>query len=103
MEIKFVDVELKRMDWSRKVFTEATSESSLIKAEGEIQEIRENHEKGIRDPEEYCDAIMCLFDSAAREGIPAREILETYAKKVEININRKWKKNPDNTYSHVKE
>lgn len=99
-----IELEKKRMEWSREVFTEATAESALLKCEEEIREIRADIEaEGHSVPEEYADVIMCLFDSAGRHKINAEEIMEAYAMKIEKNINRKWKKNPDNTYSHIKE
>jgi hypothetical protein len=43
---------------------------------------------------------MCLFDSAGRHGISVEQIFESFGEKSEINKERKWKKNPDNSYSH---
>lgn len=57
---------------------------------------------GIKRPEEYADALMCLFDSAGRQGILPENIFRAFAKKLKVNKARKWIKNPDNTYSHVK-
>lgn len=96
------EAEEKRLKWSLKTFTEATPMSSLIKAQGEIMEVAANIETGVKDPEEYADVMMCLFDSAARDGISYQDIVDAYRKKVEINIKRDWTKNDDNTYSHVK-
>lgn len=90
-----------RFPWSLKTFPEATPQSSLNKARAEIQEIQENLNVGIRDPEEYADVIMCLFDSAQRDGISAAEIMQSYELKIAKNKRRTWKKNPDNSYSHV--
>jgi hypothetical protein len=98
----FVALENERMAWSLEVFPEATPISSLHKAREEIKEIYEDITHATRAPEEYADAIMCLFDSAGRQGISATEIVEAYGKKLEINKGRTWIKNADNTYSHVK-
>lgn len=97
-----VELENKRAEWALKEFPAATAKSSLIKARGEIDEIDENIDDGVLDPIEYVDAIMCLFDSAKRQGLTAAEIVEAYGHKNLINFGRTWVKNPDNTYSHVK-
>jgi len=98
----FLDIESDRWEWSYATFTEATPISSLRKAEAEIKEIEADIEQGVRNPEEYADVIMCLFDSAARQGISALEVLTAYENKVKVNRSRKWTKNQDNSYSHVK-
>lgn len=99
-----VQLENERMAWSRKVFPEATAISSLRKLEEEIKEIEKDINEGKRLPEEYADALMCLFDSAGRQPIPIlpQEIIEAFSVKLEKNKNRDWVKNADNTYSHVK-
>ncbi len=78
--------------------------SSLRKLEEEIEEIEVDIVEGHRAPDEYADALMCLFDSAGRQQVPIypAEIFEAFEKKLKINKNRTWKKNPDNTYSHIK-
>lgn len=95
-------LEHERLEWAIKTFPEATAMSSIKKCRGELDEIEWDIEGGIKRPEEYADAIMCLFDSAARQGITVDEILEAYAAKIKINKGRKWMKNDDNSYSHVK-
>lgn len=102
MNKTLIEAEKDRMEWSLKTFTEATPESSLKKLEEEVKEIRENFATGKKDAVEFADAIMCLFDSAGRFGITAEEIQTAYAQKVVINKARIWKKNSDNTYSHIK-
>lgn len=97
-----ISLEHERMAWSLKTFPEATEISSLEKAKDEIEEIRYNICHDIKDPVEYADAIMCLFDSAGRNGIPPEAIVNAYRDKIKINKSRVWKKNANNTYSHVK-
>ena len=100
----FIELEKERSEWSNKIFTEATPLSSLRKAQEEIHEIRVDLHEGEPKAEEYADAIMCLFDSAQRAGLTANDIRDAYEKKNHINIyERTWKKNPDNTYSHIKQ
>jgi hypothetical protein len=97
-----IELEAERLEWSLKTFPEATPLSSLFKLESEIAEIKHDLEHGKRRPEEYADALMCLFDSAGRQGINPKEIINAFAQKLEVNKARKWVKNPDNSYSHVK-
>ncbi|KQS33990.1 hypothetical protein ASG33_08135 [Dyadobacter sp. Leaf189] len=97
------DMETERLAWSLKTFADATPISSLRKLESEIAEIEKNIEGGIKDPEEYADAMMCLLDSAGRDGITVAEILSAFEIKLDKNKLRKWRKNPDDSYSHVKD
>lgn len=98
----FLTLEKKRMKWSLQTFPEATVLSSLVKAEIEIAEVKSDIENGIRRTEEYVDVLMCVLDSAGRAGITVEEILFGFREKLEKNMNRKWIKNEDNTYSHQK-
>ena len=103
MKKSFIELEQERMEWSLKIFDEATAESSLIKCEEEIEEIRKDLLNGTPKAEEYVDAIMCLFDSARRAGFDVHEMRDAYEGKNQKNIHeRKWFKNHDNTYSHYK-
>ncbi|MBO0950897.1 dATP/dGTP pyrophosphohydrolase domain-containing protein [Fibrella forsythiae] len=95
------ELEAERFAWSRETFTEATAISSLRKLESEIKEIEADILKGNDPTTEYADALMCLFDSAGRHGISVDQITEAFAKKLEINKGRQWRKNPDDSYSHV--
>lgn len=97
-----VAMEAERMEWSFRTFPEATAISSLRKLESEIKEIEATIVAGTKNPEEYADALMCLFDSAGRFGISPVDIFDAFEKKLAINKARTWTKNPDNSYSHVK-
>ncbi len=97
-----IQLEKDRLAWSLENFPEASAYSSLYKAQEEIREIMHDVERGIREPEEYADALMCLLDSSGRQGITVEEILQAYADKIEKNKACTWKKNDDNTYSHIK-
>lgn len=97
-----IELENERWPWSEKTFPEATPLSSLCKLREEIKEIEQDLSQGNLYPEEYADAMMCLLDSAKRAGITVEEILLAYELKTEKNKKRKWSKNPDNSYSHIK-
>lgn len=90
------------MAWSKETFTEATALSSLEKAKGEINEMIQDINNGKQEPKEPADVIMCVFDSSGRHGMDAINVMEAYIEKVDENKSRKWKRNPDNTYSHIK-
>jgi hypothetical protein len=96
------ELEKERFAWAIKTFPKATSVSSLRKLEKEIEEIELDISMGEKNPIEYADALMCLFDSAGRHGISVEEIFKAFETKLEINKKRIWKKNPDNSYYHIK-
>lgn len=108
----FIELEKERFEWSLKIFTDATPKSSILKLKSELKEVLKeirilekfpDGDDGLADlTMEYVDCLMCLLDSAGRAGISIEEILESYEDKIEINKNRKWKKNEDNSYSHLK-
>lgn len=99
--INIHNLEKERLKWSLETFTEATALSSMFKLIGEANEIIADIKSGKREPEEYADVLMCLFDSAGRQGISVDEIFEAFEKKLRVNKIRTWVKNPDNSYSHV--
>lgn len=85
-------------------FMDATAESSLVKLINELVELRSEMVSGTPSAViyEYIDCLMCLFDSMARMGFSTHLIVESFKNKLMVNKGRKWIKNPDNTYSHVK-
>lgn len=102
----FEDNIYKFIEFSSQVFTDATVESSIEKLRGEIKELE--HALSFDEDastnfaaEEYADCIMCLFDSANRAGYSPSAIIEAFHNKLIKNKLRMWKKNPDNTYSHI--
>lgn len=109
MKKSIIELEQERFEWSLKNFPEATAHSSLLKLKEETIEIEEHlikwKEQGWLDlkiADEYADGLMCLFDSAGRAGLTPQDIFDAFELKLKINKERKWIKNPDNTYSHVK-
>jgi len=106
------ELEAERHEWSLKNFPKATPRSSMLKLQGEAKEVLKEIKKLEKFPDgddglddltmEYADCLMCLFDSAGRAGVSVQDIFEAFEEKLEINKNRKWVENPDNTYSHVK-
>ena len=103
LKYSIIDLESERMAWSLETFPESTALSTLLHARKELKEIEENISSDEIDATEYADAIMLLFDSAWRAGIPATKVLQAYAEKIKVNKGRTWEKNPDNSYSHIKD
>lgn len=102
MEVELLKAFIK---FSRGTFKKATWKSSLAKARGEIDEIEKAIDSTLGNQailEEYADAIMCLVDSANRCGYSADDIRVAFRDKLLKNMGRTWKKNDDDTYSHVK-
>lgn len=103
-----IKLENERMEWALATFPEATKFSSLEKLRDELKEVEaELHSDfpvpDFRIAEEYADCLMCLFDSAGRAGINAEGIAYAFSRKLKLNKSRKWVKNDNNTYSHVKQ
>lgn len=97
-------------EFSRKKFPESTYESSLRGLEREIKEVEsarmdyyiiDGHVNRKKLGLEYVDCFMYLLDSMGRVGFSADELNELFEEKLQINKNREWKKNKDNSYSHV--
>lgn len=88
--------------FAHKTFPESTAESSLLGLEREIQEIRnepDKRKKGI----EYIDGLFYWADSFSRAGFTFNDMKVFMKEKLSINENRDWNKNPDNSYSHIKQ
>jgi NTP pyrophosphatase (non-canonical NTP hydrolase) len=100
------ELENERWVWSLKTFPEATATSSLMKLIDELNEVRDaiaKRKSQAEIAEEYADLIMCAFDSAARQGILIGDLRDAFEKKLSINKERKWEKNANNTYSHIRQ
>ncbi len=78
MKMDIIEIEKQRLAWSFETFPDATSISSLRKLESELKEIEADIMAGKRIPEEFADALMCLFDSAGRIGINVEQITKAY-------------------------
>ena len=89
MSEDLIKLENERLEWSIKTFPEATTFSSILKLQEEIEEIKLDLLSNKREPEEYADAMMCLFDSAGRQGIFIEELIEAFGKKLEKNKSRR--------------
>lgn len=106
MEKPFEELMIEFLEFSIPTFPEADQASSLIKFSDEFEELIEAiHAKPANRSavvEEYVDCLMCLIDSAFRANINPLELKEVFKLKTQVNKKRRWIKNPDNTYSHLK-
>lgn len=85
-----------------KMFPNSTAESCLVGLRREINEVltEDNKEDKLK---EYADCFIYLLSSCAYAGFNTNEIVKATQEKIQINLERKWKENPDGTYSHIKE
>lgn len=101
----FETIAKEHIEFTTATFTEATALSSIYKLQAETEELKaelSNKFNTIELITEYADCFFCLIDSAARCGLSIDHIISSMEQKLEINKSRKWKKNPDNSYSHIK-
>jgi hypothetical protein len=102
--------------WVSETFPDGSPQSSLKGLKRKIKELEyelmsnitlENDDDIFFSNEriciEYADCFMYLFDSARRFGLSVDGIFYRLREKLDINKQRKWEKNNDNTYSHVKQ
>lgn len=104
-KVAFEDLMQKHREWTAATFPEATAMSSIEKCRDELDELQIEvvfpSSKELLT-EEYVDSVMCLLDSASRAGVTVNEFVEAFRLKLEKNKARKWIKNANNTYSHIK-
>lgn len=101
----FIRIANRHIGFANSTFLDETAFTALLKLKEELKELNADLNGGDRDDiiKEYADCFFCLISSFGRAGIQAVEIGEAMSEKLEINIKRKWSRNPDGTYSHVKE
>lgn len=101
-------------EFSKATFVQSTAFSSLEHLKEEVEELSHEvllnsgrHNQHTQQTpemlEEYADCVLCIISSATRAGITAEQIVSAMGRKTQINKARKWKLNPNNTYSHIKE
>lgn len=99
-------------EFAKNKFPESTWKSSLDGLAREIKEVEEaKSDYAVIDGKEnrkalgleYVDCFMYLVDSMSRSGFTISEFQNLFKEKLEINKNREWKKNADNSYSHKKQ
>lgn len=84
-----------------KQFPLATWQDCLAKAAKECQEILTAPRS--KRPEEYADAIICIFNAASKDGFDANDIMTAMWYKDMVNDNRKFEIRSDGLYQHVPE
>ena len=111
METTFENLFLDHQEWAEHKFPASTPRSSLKGLRREIKEVEKEIKKlealpdgddGLQDLGiEYVDCFMYLLDSMNRAGITLEDFKDNFENKLQINKERKWKKNKDNSYSHA--
>lgn len=92
--------------WADATFPKCTSNGALLHAHREIDEIIQDIADAAGKDQmaiEYADALLCIMDSARREGFTVEDIVTAGFYKLGKNKARKWKDNGDGSYSHIKE
>lgn len=82
------------IDFSQSTFVDAEAQSYLTKLGEEAKELGENPSM-----EELADCMLVLVGLS--RFLPG-ELKQALHEKIEKNINRKWERQPDGTYHHVK-
>lgn len=82
-------------EWADSVFPDRTPKGSLIKMM--VEEIPELIAGNLEDELEYADVMILLLDIADLKGI---DIQDAVKKKMEINRNRTWMRDPDTGLLH---
>lgn len=65
----------------------------------EVQELLDNP----NDPMEWADCFLLLLDAARRKGYSVEQLTEFAIQKLAINKTRKWEKQEDGVFLHVKD
>lgn len=100
------------MAWTKENFPKSGAKSSLIHLQEEIKEVlREldmdephpRQDESVMTLMEYADCMICLLTAVGKSGMTIEQLLKAMMNKMQTNYKRKWKLNPDNTYSHIKE
>ena len=89
--------------WQRETFTKATNLSAAYHLKVEVRELIEDierHAHGNDIKSEYADCFLLLFGSAALFGMSFDDICNAINKKMEVNMQRKWRS--DNEEGYVK-
>lgn len=94
--------------WTEEVLPEAGPVEHIIHGKKEMDELKAELQKDVgftysKTAEEFADCFMCLMGAAYKRGLTSENVLIAIQRKFEVNKTRKWKLNPDNTYSHIPE
>jgi hypothetical protein len=91
-----------RNEFSHKTFgspAERDCSYPLIHLKDELLELLNNPD----DQMEWADCTLLLLDAAWRKGYSLEDLIDFSIKKLEINKKRKWKKNDNGYFKHIKE
>lgn len=80
--------------WADSVFPQRTSESALLKLFEEVGELV----KDPRDPGEYADICIMIFDLAKMNGV--EDLAQAIRDKLAVNKQRVWKRTLTGTLQH---
>lgn len=85
--------------WAAATFPGESMEEKLLHLREELDEI----EQDSGDSEEWADGVILLFDAARIRGFGAAQVIEAVRRKFAKNKTRKWRRDADGVYRHVKD
>lgn len=92
-------------EWQERLFGDEVFEARIKKLKEEISEFKDSAIGAAPKSEtaiEFADCFFCLLSCATKAGLSFSDLRSAILEKFAINQARKWKKNPDGHYSHVK-
>ena len=81
--------------WTTEPFKHATPETQILKLQAELVEFLENPTL-----EEAADILVCLSGWAWHKGYSMEVLLDYWAAKNTINLNRTWTRQENGTWQH---
>jgi NTP pyrophosphatase (non-canonical NTP hydrolase) len=76
--------------WQNDVFTKSTVSSCINHLQEEVQELKDDWEKGTLSHHEIADCFLLLFGVCNKAGMKYEDIVKTIDDKMEINQSRQW-------------
>lgn len=91
------------VNWVNETFPDHTEEGHFYKLVEEVDELASTIGMATkRKGAELVDIILVCFSYAAKAGISYNELEYMIKEKIKINRARKWEKQPDGTYQHIR-
>lgn len=92
----------KYISWASFTFLGTTIESAFKKLDEENFEfhlVAGSNSPDKKVLEEAVDVLMCLLFCLNKRNLTPSDLMDAFAKKLEVNKSRDWKQNADSTYS----
>jgi hypothetical protein len=91
-------------DWAKKTFGKCTVEASIRRMLKECKELEDKVDSGAATYQDLAEEIADIFITGHRALSEMNYVTDAIVNyKMEVNRNRKWKRNGDGTGQHVEE